>query len=166
MWRHKYIDKSSWQLQHSTFERKWSVFQEEHCSMVIAKRCGFSFKSVKAGVLLKSSISHHGIVKCFSPFWNPVRALTYWEQPCREGHRSTGGSEAEHEPALWTHSPESQVYSGLQQKKRGQQLEGSDPPPQLVPQEIPHWSTVSSPGALSTSRTEMCSSRSRVEPWR
>lgn len=98
-------------------------------------KCGFSLKSVKGRVLLKSSISHHGIVKCFSLFWNPVRTLTYWE-PCREGCSSTGGSEAEHEPELWTHSPDSQVYSGLHQKC-DQQLEG----PQLVSRDSPleYW---------------------------
>lgn len=116
----------------STYERKWPVFQKEYCSKVLAKRCGFSLKTVKGGVLLKSSISHHGIVKCFLPFWNPVRTLTYWEQPCREGYRSTGGSEPVNTSQHCELSPESQVYSGLHQKELDQQVESSDPPPQLV----------------------------------
>lgn len=43
----------------------------------------------------------------------------------------TGGWQAECEPAVCPHRPESQLYPGLHQKKCGHQSEGGDPVPPL-----------------------------------
>jgi len=53
----------------------------------------------------------------------------------------TGIWQTGHKPAMYPHSPESQPYSGLRQKKHGQQVEGGDPSPLLCSGE-------SSPGVL------------------
>ena len=44
----------------------------------------------------------------------------------KKRHRSAGGWEAGDEPAVCSHSPESQPYPGLHQKQHGQQVEGGD----------------------------------------
>jgi len=45
-------------------------------------------------------------------------------QTYQKGLGSTDGWQAGHEPAMCPHSPESQPYPGLHQKKRGHQVEG------------------------------------------
>ncbi|GAB0204788.1 hypothetical protein GRJ2_002944400 [Grus japonensis] len=45
--------------------------------------------------------------------------------------------EAQHEPAVWACSPESQLCPGLHQKKHDQQVEGGDPAPLLRSCETP-----------------------------
>ena len=49
----------------------------------------------------------------------------------------TGGLEAQHELAMCTGSPESQLYRGLHQEKCGQQGEGGDSAPSLRSCETP-----------------------------
>ena len=46
-------------------------------------------------------------------------------------------SPAEKKPTMCTHSPEGQLYSGLHQKQRGQQVEGGDCAPLLCSGETP-----------------------------
>ena len=48
-----------------------------------------------------------------------------------KGLGGTGEWRAGHEPVMCPHSPEGQLYPGLHQKKRGQQVEGGDPAPLL-----------------------------------
>ena len=55
--------------------------------------------------------------------------------------RDSGGWEAGHEPARCSHSPESQLYPRLHQKKHDQQVMGDDPAPLLSTGEV-------SPGVL------------------
>ena len=55
------------------------------------------------------------------------------EQPWGEGLGGTGGWEAQHEVAICICSPESQLYPGLHQEKRGQQVEGGHSAPLLSP---------------------------------
>ena len=58
-------------------------------------------------------------------------------------------------------SPESQLYPGLHQEKRGQQVEGGDSALLLHSHEIPPGSPVSSSGAPNIRRTLKCWSGSR-----
>ena len=67
---------------------------------------------------------------------------------------STGGWQSGHESAMCPHSPESQLYSELHQKKHDQQGRGGDPAPL-------HWwgltwGTVSRCGVLSTGEMWTC----------
>jgi len=48
----------------------------------------------------------------------------------------TGGWQAGHEPAICSHSPKSQPYPGLHQKKCGQQVKGDDPAPLVCTGEV------------------------------
>ena len=56
----------------------------------------------------------------------PADGWKYWAQPYRKGPLGTSGQQAGHEPAMCPHSPESQPYPGLHQKKCGQQVEWGD----------------------------------------
>jgi len=52
-------------------------------------------------------------------------------QPWQKRLASTSRWQAGHKPAVRPHSPETQPYPGLHQKKGGQQVEGGDPAPLL-----------------------------------
>ncbi|GAB0192563.1 hypothetical protein GRJ2_001721600 [Grus japonensis] len=58
---------------------------------------------------------------------------------------SVGGQEAQHEPAMCAHSPESQPCPGLHPQQRDQQVEGGDSAPLLRSGEAP-------PGVLRPAR--------------
>ena len=61
--------------------------------------------------------------------------------PAKKGLGGTGEWQAGQVPAMCSHSPESQPYLGLHQKKHDQQVEGCDPAPLLYTGEA-------SPGVL------------------
>lgn len=61
-----------------------------------------------------------------------------WEQSCRKRLRCSSYWKAQHEPAMWTCSPESQMYSGLHQKKRDQQVKQGGSPALFHPSLRPH----------------------------
>ena len=54
-----------------------------------------------------------------------------------EGLRGAGWREAQHDPAMCTHSPEHQPYPGLHQKQHGQQVQGGESAPLQCSDEIP-----------------------------
>ena len=84
-----------------------------------------------------------------------------WEQSWGEGLGGADWQEAEHDLAMCAHSPEGQLYPGLHQKRRGQQVEGDDSAPLWWE---PTWSPASNSGALSTGKTWMCWSGYRGGP--
>lgn len=53
-----------------------------------------------------------------------VRQRNDWEQPCRGGLGGDGWWKTQYEPAVCSHSPESQWDPGLHQKEQGQKGEG------------------------------------------
>jgi len=78
---------------------------------------------------------------CGNPMQYKLGGCKDRAKPCQKGPGSIGGWEAGHDPAMCSHSPESQSYPGLHQKHHGQQGKGGDPVPLLCTGET-------SPGVL------------------
>ena len=60
-----------------------------------------------------------------------------WEQSWEEALGGIGWWEAQHDLSICARSPEGQLYPGLHQKQRGQQVKGGDSAPLLCCGEIP-----------------------------